>query len=284
MTRVAIAALLMALLSVTSSAQADGHSALEQENEELKQTVATLTADRDRLSNRLRRAIANAKSKRGELASATEERDVLRDRLRRAIAHSKSKRGELASATKDRDFLRDRLRRAIANAKSTKSELEGQITATGTGQAEWASDLSRSLQSSIGGIQGTKVSTGSDNSVRVQVGNTGLFATGGVALSDNGEAMLSQIAQQLQLTEQGTSITVVGHSDNVPVGSGSRFDSNEALSFARATSTLQFLRNEGVSVERLSAAGYGSDYPIASNDTADGRRQNRRVDIVLRSR
>ena len=79
-------------------------------------------------------------------------------------------------------------------------------------------------------------------------------------------------------------MTVIGHSDNVPVGDGGRYSSNEALSFARATSTMEFLRSEGVPLERMSAAGYGDRYPVATNDTAEGRQQNRRVDIVLRSR
>jgi len=328
-----VSAFLMALLTLSSFAQADGHSELEEANKTLTQMVETLTADRKRLSDRLRRAIAVSKSKNAELSSATEERDVLRNRLRRAIAVSKSKNGELSSATEERDVLRNRLRRAIAvsksknsaieerdvlrnrlrraiavsksknselssataerdvlrnrlrraiaNAKTTKADLQNQLAGGNSEQSDWAATMNSLLESSVGGVQGPRVTTGSDNSVRVQVGNSGLFTTGGVALSRSGASLLSQIARQL--TRKDSTVTVIGHTDNVPVGENSRFGSNEVLSFARATSTLQYLSSQGVPVERLSAAGYGANYPIASNDTVDGRRQNRRVEIILRA-
>ena len=147
--------------------------------------------------------------------------------------------------------------------------------------AAWASDVGSSLQSSIGGLQGTEVSTTSDNAVKIQVGNNGLFRTGGNALSENGRALLSQIAPEL--LAQSASFTVVGHTDNIPVGASNQFANNEALSFARALSTLQFLRSQGVPAQRLAAAGFGADEPIAGNDTPEGRQQNRRVDIILRA-
>ena len=280
MKRVAVSAFFMALLFVTGFAQADGHAALEEENAKLQEMIVTLSEDRKHLSARLRRAIAYSKANRGELESAVEERDTLRGRLRRAIAYSKANRGELESAVEERDTLRGRLRRAIANAKATKGELESQLAATAP--SDWASGMGASLQSSIGGLQGTKVITSADNTVKVQVGNNGLFQTGGTSLSGNGVSLLGQIAQQL--AQQNAMVTVIGHSDNIPVGENSRFGSNEELSFARATSTMEFLLREGVPVERLSAAGYGAGDPIASNDTPEGRQQNRRVDIVLRAR
>ena len=93
---------------------------------------------------------------------------------------------------------------------------------------------------------------------------------------------MSLIAQELLTTD--TSLTVVGHSDNVPVGEGSRYANNEALSFERAVSTMQFLQQQGMPTARLAAAGYGESNPIASNDTPEGRQQNRRVEIVVRQR
>ncbi|PIQ87934.1 MAG: hypothetical protein COV73_01520 [Candidatus Omnitrophica bacterium CG11_big_fil_rev_8_21_14_0_20_43_6] len=72
-----------------------------------------------------------------------------------------------------------------------------------------------------------------------------------------------------------------GHTDNVPI-SKSGWKSNWELSTARALSVLHYLAGEqGVSPERLSAIGYGEYRPLASNETADGRKQNRRVEIVI---
>ena len=75
-------------------------------------------------------------------------------------------------------------------------------------------------------------------------------------------------------------VRVEGHTDNRPI-SNSRFRSNWELSTARAMVVLRKLASEGVPAERLSAAGYGEFRPVASNAAEDGRKQNRRVDLVV---
>ncbi len=76
-------------------------------------------------------------------------------------------------------------------------------------------------------------------------------------------------------------IRIEGHTDNVPIHTA-RFDSNWELSTARATEMIKlFISNYGIEPNRLSASGYGEYYPVASNDTPEGRAQNRRVDLVL---
>ena len=240
-------------------------------------------AGRSDLSGRLRRAIAFSKERGSKLEAAEADRSKLRDRLRRSIAFSKERGSKLEAAEADRSHLRDRLRRAIAFSKSSRADLQQQLASANASSdtAAWASAVGSSLQSSIGGLQGTEVSTTSTNAVKVQLGNIGLFRTGGNALSASGRALLSDIAPQL--LAQNATYTIVGHTDNIPVGAGNPFGSNEALSFARAQSTLEFLRTQGVPAQRLSAAGFGADEPIAGNDTEEGRQQNRRVDIILRA-
>jgi chemotaxis protein MotB len=74
---------------------------------------------------------------------------------------------------------------------------------------------------------------------------------------------------------------VEGHSDNVPIHNAV-FSSNWDLSTARAMAVAMMLLNEsGVDPKRMSIAGYGQYHPAASNDTPEGRRANRRVDIVI---
>lgn len=76
-------------------------------------------------------------------------------------------------------------------------------------------------------------------------------------------------------------IRIEGHTDNVPIHTA-RFDSNWELSTARATDMIKlFIARYGIAPNRLSASGYGEYYPVASNDTPEGRAQNRRVDLVL---
>jgi chemotaxis protein MotB len=79
-------------------------------------------------------------------------------------------------------------------------------------------------------------------------------------------------------------VRVEGHTDNIPVHNA-EFDSNWELSSARATRIARmFLGLHGVSPERLSAAGYSEFHPIASNATAAGRAENRRVDLIVMPR
>jgi chemotaxis protein MotB len=146
-------------------------------------------------------------------------------------------------------------------------------------QSDWTSSVGDNLDTAIGGVQGTTV-TNVDNTVNIKVGNNGLFSPGGIALSAGGSQLLSTIAQQLSALD--ANINVVGHTDNIPVGNNRRFTNNDELSLARAVSTLQFLRDQGIQAEQLSASGYGDRSPVAGNDTAEGRAQNRRVEIVLR--
>jgi chemotaxis protein MotB len=72
-----------------------------------------------------------------------------------------------------------------------------------------------------------------------------------------------------------------GHTDNVPIHNA-MFASNWDLSTARAMAVAMMLLNEsGVDPQRMSIAGYAQYHPSASNDTPEGRRANRRVDIVV---
>jgi len=252
-------------------------------SKERGEKLEAATAGRNDLRGRLARAVAFSKERGEKLEAATAGRNELRGRLARAVAFSKERGEKLEAASTGRNELAGRLRRAIAHSKATRMDLEQQLASARNANAAsgWASDVGASLQSSIGGLQGTEVFTTNENTVKVQVGNSGLFRTGGNALSANGRELLSQIAPEL--SAQNATFTVVGHTDNIPVGDGNQFGSNEALSFARAVSTLEFLRSQGISTERLSAAGFGADDPIAGNDTEEGRQQNRRVDIILRA-
>ena len=74
---------------------------------------------------------------------------------------------------------------------------------------------------------------------------------------------------------------IEGHTDNTPVGSDSIFPSNWELSATRAVNVLHYLADYGVDENKFSVAGYSDTRPKFSNDTAEGRAYNRRVDIII---
>lgn len=86
------------------------------------------------------------------------------------------------------------------------------------------------------------------------------------------------------LRELENEIRVEGHTDPIPIHN-STYRSNWELSAARAAAVLdQLVQGSGIHESRLSVAGYASQRPIADNDSADGRSQNRRVDIIVLNR
>ncbi|WP_318345904.1 DUF5723 family protein [Flagellimonas baculiformis] len=102
-----------------------------------------------------------------------------------------------------------------------------------------------------------------------------LFDTGKATIKTESVSVMVDIIQILN-EYPNAKFTVEGHTDSV----GSN-DSNQKLSESRANSVRDFLINEGIAGNRLTAIGYGEEKPIASNATSAGKRQNRRVEINL---
>jgi chemotaxis protein MotB len=130
----------------------------------------------------------------------------------------------------------------------------------------------------------------SDKQIKLQMMEKGLVITVvGDLIFDSGKAkirpeaydLLNKVAGVLKENMAQFNVGIEGHTDNVPI-TKSGWKSNWELSTARALSVLHYLASEqGVSPERLSAIGYGEYRPVASNETKDGRKQNRRVEIVI---
>jgi chemotaxis protein MotB len=106
-----------------------------------------------------------------------------------------------------------------------------------------------------------------------------LFDSGRSELKASGRNTLAKVAVVLT-SYPDRHFQVAGHTDDVPI-KNDRFPSNWELSAARALGVLHFLVANGVAPEALSAAGYGSVDPLASNATPDGRKLNRRTEITV---
>jgi chemotaxis protein MotB len=117
-----------------------------------------------------------------------------------------------------------------------------------------------------------------------------LFASGDDKLSKEGDKVLDAVAEVIRNDKQlsGRYFQVAGHTDNKPL-KGGRFGDNWGLSAMRARQVLLYLvapvdtkeGGGGLASERLHAAGYGDTDPVAKNDADEGRKQNRRVELVL---
>ena len=118
-----------------------------------------------------------------------------------------------------------------------------------------------------------------DNQVTIRMMGEATFNTGKAKLRSEFEPLLRTIGEVLSKTKG--EIIIAGHTDNVPLRGGLH-GSNLGLSMARAGSVAEFLlRSTSIDPTRLSTMGFGEYRPQASNDTAQGRQKNRRVEIIV---
>lgn len=110
-----------------------------------------------------------------------------------------------------------------------------------------------------------------------------LFDSGSVMIKPKGQEVLLKLADSFR-DNKGQNIAVEGHTDDVQIGAAllERFPTNWELSTARATAVVRFLQEKGnIEPARLTASGFSFYRPVATNETPEGREQNRRIEIIL---
>jgi chemotaxis protein MotB len=119
--------------------------------------------------------------------------------------------------------------------------------------------------------------------IKYTVNSDLLFPSGGWEMNDRGKQIIAGFAAKLAPTQQNK-ILVSGYTDNAPIGRALQrqgITSNQILSQKRAENVMAFITSQGVKPDLISAQGFGDSNPIAPNDTAQGRAQNRRVELSL---
>jgi len=114
--------------------------------------------------------------------------------------------------------------------------------------------------------------------VVLEISDTSLFASGTAQPAAQAQEIVAKIAEAIGAGKN--SVTVEGHTDNVPIKTA-QYPSNWELSSARAASVVRALQEHGISPERLTASGLAQTKPRSSNDTEQGRRENRRVSLIV---
>jgi chemotaxis protein MotB len=164
------------------------------------------------------------------------------------------------------------------NRKKSVIELQGQVI-------QLLDDTKKTIQTSLKDqIAAQEVEViEAENKLKVIFVDKILFDSGSAEINPKGRELLRVLAQSLK-ENKNQNIVVEGHTDNVSLTAYlmKRFPSNWELSTARASAVAHFFQEEGqIDPQRLSARGYSFYRPVAPNDTEEGRRQNRRIEIVL---
>jgi chemotaxis protein MotB len=232
--------------------------------------IAGLEADKTKLSNDLLSAqtvAANTQKKNEEdLRMLQAKANDLEQKLQaeKATVTRLQQGGEALAAEKER-LEKERAAKAAEVERLTRTQQE----------------LSKSLQAEIerGDITIKQVR----DRLTINMVEKVLFNSGQAQVKPDGLKVLTQVSDVLKnVTDK--QIRIEGHTDNVPIGVKIRdkFPTNWELSTARATTVVRFFIDRGgVSRESLEAVGFADTRPVASNDTEDGRTQNRRIEIVL---
>ena len=116
--------------------------------------------------------------------------------------------------------------------------------------------------------------------VKVVIHNQGLFGSGSARVSDSHEPVVRKLAQVLKGEGAASPIHVIGHTDSQPIRTV-RFPSNWHLSSSRADAVARLMAETLRAPMELITEGRADTEPIATNDTAEGRRQNRRIEIRI---
>jgi OOP family OmpA-OmpF porin len=157
------------------------------------------------------------------------------------------------------------------NAVSVRGEVVNEAQ-----RQQIASDIATNLNPTYTVNNGLRVSASEQNVLDTTLGNRIVeFETGKTTLTATGQSILDELAVPL-LKLKNKKLEVIGNTDNQGLRA-----SNLALSNARAEVVKAYLASRGIALESMTTLGQGPDRPIASNDTADGRARNRRIEFRI---
>jgi chemotaxis protein MotB len=236
--------------------------------------LAKLQADRDKLQ-----ADYDAANKKNALLNesyAALEKNS-NESLKANMAKNRELLDELDAKEKALALEQERL-----NASSKRlNELEALIASKEAAMQKLKETLSKALN----GFEGKGLTIVKKNGkVYVSMENKLLFNSGSWAVGSEGKKAVMQLGSVLG-DNPDISVLIEGHTDNDPYGGSGPIADNWDLSTKRATAIVAILsENRAIDKKNLTAAGRSEFSPIASNDTAEGKAKNRRIEIILTPR
>ena len=250
----------------------------EQDLASLREQYNSLQADRDRLQTEL----DNTRSK---LESLTASYDALEANSSSALAENSKRNRELIAQLDEKEKTLaaeqtrlEKLQRDLAARSNRINELEGLIAAKDAKMNALKTAVSNALTNFEG--KGLTVEQ-RDGKVYVSMENKLLFNSGSWAVNAEGKKAVQQLGEVLAQNPD-IAVLIEGHTDNVPYGGSGQLQDNWDLSTKRATAIVQILReNSRIDPQNLTAAGRGEFAPVATNETAEGKAKNRRIEVIL---
>jgi len=233
------------------------------QREQLEEELVRFERERSDMlvkSSQLEAERARKEAEQALMLSRANEEDAERSRIAAESAREREA-ASVRSATQAREEAQQA--KALAESSATAADLARR-------EADLAAAQADSLRRQLENLQLRQTESG----VVVTLGDV-LFETGQSELKDEAHSSLVEVVDLLQ-SEPDKLIRIEGHTDATGTAS-----TNMALSEQRSNSVLAALVRLGVDASRITAVGMGEDFPIASNETEDGKSRNRRVDVIL---
>ena len=251
----AVAAERKAALDREAKARADADAEVKrrQEAEQARQQAEVAKAEAERMKQEAQQAAQEAARQKQEAEKARAAALEQQQAAQAAAEQASRDRAAALSQQKVAEAETEKARQAAAQAESEKAQLRAQLL----------SQLNSILQTR--------------DSARGLIVNMAdvLFDTGSYTLKPGAREKLAKISG-IVLAHPGLNLQIEGHTDSVGTD-----DFNQQLSERRADSVRDFLAEQGVPGSAIRAHGFGKTQPVASNDTAEGRQRNRRVELVV---
>jgi outer membrane protein OmpA-like peptidoglycan-associated protein len=209
--------------------------------------------------------------RRAEIGEAIIAETRAHDQMQQAQA----RRDQVLMAARERDAAMARQQASSAEAQAAAAQSQAAAAqsqaAAARDQVSAANDEAAAARAQLADLQAKQTERG----MVLTLGSNVLFDTGSDTLKPGADEALNRVAQFLQ-SQPGVKLRIEGHTDSR--GSDSY---NEALSQRRAQAVASALMARGVDASRLQPVGRGMEVPVATNDTAEGRQQNRRVELIF---
>ena len=244
---------------------------IAQSEEKVQQLEATRMSQEQDLT-RLRQDTAQLQQ---TLTTTRQQRDKAQQEAQQWQQHT--------AATQTLTQLREELQRTSAEGTTLRQQIEEQAAQQARKAARTQALYNRVTDELKEAVQQRKVTVQqAPGRLTIRVGGEALFRPGRVSLRAESRKVLDKIATALQAFP-GYHVQVEGHTDNVPMGGKARdrWPTNWELSAARAATVVRYLQEQGIAPDQLTASGSAFYHPMASNDTPEGRAQNRRIELTV---
>jgi len=243
---------------------------------DIKDTEQALSMKDGKLRN-TEEILATEQKRRQELEVELSSQGAMVEKLKEELKSSQTRIQSLTGEFVEKQSEIEHVHHQILTLKGENAVAETRMNQLKSTYDALITDLQKQIENSEVTIETFK------KKISVTFVDSVLFDLGKATITGEGKDILRGVGDILKGV-QSKQIRIVGHTDNIPIAPQSlyRFPSNWELSTARAAAVVRYFQNEiEINPENLEAVGRSFYEPISSNDTATGRAQNRRVNIII---